>query len=87
MKYYPRFQILCKFITSLIRDPSYKLPITEDLVRDSTKLFFDVVNKMFEKGFTTPEKIAENIDSFLVGITSLTSFDTATVFRFSKPSL
>lgn len=37
---------------------------------------------MFEKGFTTPEKIAENIDAFNVGIISLQSFDYATCTRY-----
>lgn len=38
--------------------------------------------KMFEKGFTTPEKIAENIDAFNAGIISLQSFDYATCTRY-----
>lgn len=49
---------------------------------DSAKLFFDIARVMFEDGYTTPEKIADNIDGFLVGITAMTSFDTATLVRF-----
>ena len=40
------------------------------------------MREVFDGGYTTPEKIAENIDKFLVGITAMTSFDTATLVRF-----
>lgn len=66
-----------------MKDPSKKKTIPKDLVRESAKLFFDITNKLFEKGFTTPEKIAENIDAFVAGATSLTSFDSATMVRFA----
>jgi len=45
--------------------------------KDTNILFVDLVNKMFEKGFTTPEKIAENIDYFTSGLVSLSAFDFA----------
>ena len=46
----------------------------------------DFIRILFEKGFTTPEKIAENIDEFVAGITSIGAFDTATMVRLSKLS-
>ena len=70
--------------TKSFSDPSFKEPITEKLTFDSLKLALDCMKIMLEKGFTTPEKIAENIDEFVFGITSLGSFDTGTTIRFGK---
>lgn len=36
---------------------------------------------MIEKGYTTPEKIAENIDAFDMKVSSLNNFDASVVVR------
>ena len=56
-------------------DPSsYHVEDKETLRKDTNIMLISLTNKMFEKGFTTPEKIAENIDSFISGITALTAY-------------
>lgn len=64
-----------------LMDPSLYLAEKDAMREDTNKLFVKLVNKMFEKGFTTPEKIAENIDSFLIGAVSINSYDYATLTK------
>lgn len=49
---------------------------------DTNLTLVRMLAKMEEKGFTTPEKIAENIDYFLAGMISLTTFNYAVVTKF-----
>lgn len=51
-----------KFMTSTYSDSTYHPSDKETLWYNSMKLLFDLTNKYIEKGYTTPEKIADNID-------------------------
>jgi acyl-CoA oxidase len=65
-----------------IHEPSLYMAEGKELMRlDTNKFFIRLVNKMFEKGFTTPEKIADNIDTFLSGIISINSIDYCTLTK------
>ena len=49
-----------------IYEPSMYTEDKKEVMREDTNKFFvRYINKIFEKGFTTPEKIANNIDYFL----------------------
>eukprot|EP00344_Euplotes_crassus_P005848 CAMPEP_0196999594 /NCGR_PEP_ID=MMETSP1380-20130617/4737_1 /TAXON_ID=5936 /ORGANISM="Euplotes crassus, Strain CT5" /LENGTH=679 /DNA_ID=CAMNT_0042416571 /DNA_START=8 /DNA_END=2047 /DNA_ORIENTATION=+ len=65
-----------------IPDPSLYNAEKDELRKDSNEFIIRLTNKMFEKGFTTPEKIAENIDAFNSGMISLGSFNFATCTRY-----
>ena len=58
-----------------VEDPSQYRQEKAQMRYDTNVFFVNLVNKMFEKGFTSPEKIAENIDNFLIGIVSINTFD------------
>ena len=65
-----------------IVDPSFYLEDKDTMRKDSNVFIIQLTNKMFEKGFTTPEKIAEDIDAFNLGMVSLGSFNFATATRY-----
>ena len=65
-----------------IQDPSLYVADKDTLRKDSNEFIIRLTNKMFEKGFTTPEKIADNIDAFNAGIISLGAFNFATATRY-----
>ena len=66
-----------------LEDPSLYFVEDKDTMRKDTNIgLVRIVNKMFEKGYTSPEKIASNIDHFAVGITSYGSFNYAIVTKF-----
>jgi hypothetical protein len=60
-----------------VSDPSMYVEDKETMRKDTNVLLVSLVNKMFEKGFTTQEKIADNIDHFTAGLVSLSAFDFA----------
>jgi acyl-CoA oxidase len=76
-----RNQASVSLITSYFSDPSYVEYKKDNLRQHSVKFFFNIINKMFEKGFATPESIVENIDAFNTKITSLNNFDSSTLVR------
>ena len=43
-----------------------------------------MVKKYYEKKLYTPEWIADHIDEFLVGVSSMTNMSPGTFVRFSK---
>lgn len=65
-----------------IPDPSHYVADKDTERKDSNELIIRLTNKMFEKGYTTPEKIADNIDAFNAGIISLGAFNYATCTRY-----
>lgn len=77
--YFETFEALSE-IHGLV-DPSLYQAEKEEMREDTNRLFAKLIDKMFEKGFTTPEKIAENIDHFLIGATSVNSFDYAVLTK------
>lgn len=50
--------------------------------KDTNVTLVRLVNKMFEKGFTSPQKIADNIDAFNMGMISFMSFNYAVCTKF-----
>lgn len=63
-------------------DPSFYVEEKDTMRKDTNILFIRLTNKMFEKGYTTPEKIAENIDAFNAGITAMMPYDYACVTKY-----
>ena len=55
---------------------------TEQQRIDSTRIFVQLVNKLFEKGYTSPKKIADNIDLFVTACETIHAFDPAVATRF-----
>ena len=51
-----------KSMTSTYSDSTYQPTDKETMRHNSMKLLFDLTNKYIEKGYTTPQKIADNID-------------------------
>ena len=59
-----------------INEPSMYYEDRKEVMRlDTNKFFASYINKIFEKGFTTPEKIADNIDYFLACFDSVLVYD------------
>lgn len=55
----------------------------EEMREDTNVVMIQLIKKMFEKGFTTPEKIADNIEHFLDGILSFGVFDLAATTKIA----
>jgi acyl-CoA oxidase len=66
-----------------IEDPSTYVKSVEEMREDTNVVMIKLINKMFEKGFTTPEKIADNIEYFLDGILSFGVFDLAATTKIA----
>lgn len=66
-----------KSMTSTYRDSTYHPTDKETLWYNSMKLLFDLTNKYIEKGYTTPEKIAENIDEHTYLMSGIQQLDVA----------
>ncbi|CAI2360764.1 unnamed protein product [Moneuplotes crassus] len=65
-----------------LQDPSLHFDDRDKLRENSYDYLFGLINKMFEKGYTSPEKIAENIDHFCFTINSPGFFDLHASTRF-----
>ena len=73
-QYFQTYECISE-LHGIFEDPSvYHADFKETMRKDTNTMLATLTNKMFEKGFTTPEKIAENIDSFVSGMVAVTSY-------------
>ena len=79
--YFESFEAISKLHG--IDDPSENYGLKEKLREDTNVLLVRFVYKLFELGFTTPEKIADNIDYFVLGATAIGSFNYQCVTKFN----
>ena len=65
-----------------IYEPSMYTEDKKEVMREDTNKFFvRYINKIFDKGFTTPEKIANNIDYFLAWFDWILVYDLAVLTK------
>ena len=62
--------------------PTFQTGSRDQVTKASFDFLFKLINKMFEKGFTTPQKIADDIDYFCSIICSVGLLDLHTSTRF-----
>lgn len=81
-QYFQTYECISE-LHGIFEDPSvYHADFKETMRKDTNTMFATLTNKMFEKGFTTPEKIAENIDSFISGMAAITSYSYELVTKY-----
>jgi len=56
--------------------------VKDDMRKDTNEFMVSLVNKMIELKFVTAEEIADNIDLFQCGMTSVGSLDTGVNVKF-----
>ena len=60
--YFQSFEAISKLPWGVFRSPMAKSYVKTEMRKDTNEFLINFVNKMYELGFTTPEKVANNID-------------------------
>ena len=67
--------------------PTFQTGNRDQTIEASFDFLFKLINKMFEKGFTSPQKIADDIDNFCFTIISPGLLDLHTSTRFMSHTI
>ena len=81
--YFQTFEALSKLPDKLLTYTAAKPSAKDEKRLETNQTFLNLLNKVYELGFTTPEDAADNIDAFLDGVTAISMLDHATVVKMS----